>query len=135
MRNLFSVLLMFIISFAISDASAVPKGSPPSEKQMVTVQTVATVDQVVNFKIYAIGDVGFSYCVEKQSANIINTEICAIKPCSGYVYTDKDYGSQCVKAINYIENKNKYNKNVSWLICWYGYISPHLQSFTSPIIT
>ena len=89
MKKFFGLLLMFLVSFVLS-ANAVPKGSPPTEKQLVTVQTVATVDQVVNPVTIDVTVV--NYCVEKQSINYIST---STKSGAHYaiVYTDSDYGN------------------------------------------
>lgn len=136
---------MLVISLVLSDACAVPKGSPPTEKQMVTVQTVATVGNVTNFANYATVDVGFTYCVEKQSIETIFTQTLTNKSCIGYFYTDKDYGSRWVETTNneYIfanvytdkDYGNGYTKNVSWVIGGCTNLSPPIASFTNPIIT
>lgn len=145
MKKFFGILLMLVSGFVLS-VDAVPKGSPPLiETQMVTVQTVVTVDQVVNFVNFAIVDVGFNYCVEKQSIKTIYTKTFSTKSHVGYFYTDKDYGSRWVettnskiKYANWITDKdygNRFIQNISWSIGGCTNLSPPIPSFTNPIIT
>ena len=110
---------MLVFSFALSAAIAAPKGSPPTEKQIVTVQSTVVVDQVVNFTITTQVNVVLNYCVEKQLIKNIDTQN-AIN--HGYVYTctNKDYGSG----------------NINWIIEKYDKISlPPILPFMSAIIT